>query len=214
MRSECENEGRTHVLEAGRPDDVALAARLLREGRIVAFPTETVYGLGVRGDYPAAVERLYELKGRPREKRFVLLIASAEEMERHAAPGALAGRLARAFWPGPLTLVLPDGRGGTVGLRCTDHEAARELVRLAGAPVAAPSANMSGEPPALSAEEVLRAFAGRIAAVLDGGPARIGEPSSVVRIIGNELEVLRHGAIGEAALRAAAGEAGEEGEAG
>ena len=124
-------------------------------------------------------------------------------MERCAAPGPAARRLAERFWPGPLTLVVADGRGGSVGLRCPDLQTARELVRLTGVPVAAPSANPSGRPPATSAEEALRLFEGRIAAVLDGGPARMGVASTVVRALGEGVEVLREGALSEAEVRRA-----------
>jgi L-threonylcarbamoyladenylate synthase len=188
---------RTEVLRADSPDHLARAAAHLRAGRLVAFPTETVYGLGARADDAGAVAELRRVKGRPDEKPFALLMAEPEEMERCAAPGPAARRLAARFWPGPLTLVVADGRGGTVGLRCPALEAARELVRLTGVPVAAPSANLSGQPPATSAQEVLRIFGGRIAAVLDGGEVGAGVASTVVRAIGDTAEVLRPGALAE-----------------
>jgi L-threonylcarbamoyladenylate synthase len=176
---------------------------MLRAGRIVAFPTETVYGLGARGDDAEAVAALRRIKNRPEGKKFSLLIASRQRMEEWARPGDAARRLAERFWPGPLTLVVPDGRGGDVGLRCPALDATRELLRLTGAPVAAPSANPSGEPPARDAEQVLRYFEGRIAAVLDGGPVELGVASTVVRLLDAELEVLREGSLPVEELRAA-----------
>jgi len=194
---------RTELLQAEIAEHLARAAEHLREGRLVAFPTETVYGLGARADDGAALAELRRIKGRPRGKPFALLIAGPADLERCAAPGPAARRLAELFWPGPLTLVVPDGGGGHVGLRCPDLEAARELVRLTGAPVAAPSANPSGRPPATSAQEVLAAFDGLIAAVLDGGPARVGVASTVVRAVGEGIEVLREGTLSEAEIRQA-----------
>jgi len=193
----------TEILQADDPQHLARAAAHLRAGRLVAFPTETVYGLGARADDERAVARLRQVKGRPADRPFSLLIAAPEEMARWAAPGALARRLADRFWPGPLTLVVPDGRGGDVGLRCPALECTRELVRLTGAPLAAPSANLSGQPPALDARQVLGDFNGRIAAVLDGGPVRMGVASTVVRVVEQEVEVLRQGALPEAQILAA-----------
>ncbi len=194
---------RTELLRAADPEHLARAAEHLRAGRLVAFPTETVYGLGARADDEEAVSELRRVKGRPEGKPFALLIADAADMERCAAPGPAARRLAARFWPGPLTLVVPDGRGGQVGLRCPALDAARELARLTGAPIAAPSANPSGRPPATSAQEALDYFDGRIAAVLDGGPARVGVASAVVRAEGDAVEVLREGALCEAEVRRA-----------
>jgi L-threonylcarbamoyladenylate synthase len=194
----------TLLLKTANHADVHEAGRLLREGAIVAFPTETVYGLGARADDPQAVQALYELKQRPPEKKMTVLIADPEDAARYAVPlSPVAAALARAFWPGPLTLVVPDGKGGEVGLRCPDCEPTRAMLRAAGVPVVAPSANLSGRPPATSAEEVLAVLDGKIAAVLDGGPVRIGAPSSVVRAVGDVLEVLREGALTEEQIRAA-----------
>jgi len=177
---------------------------LLRRGEIVAFPTETVYGLGARADDPAAVRRLRALKRRPPEKRFTILIPAPPETRRYAAPLCPAAEaLARAFWPGPLTLVVTALRGGEVGLRCPDFEPTREMLRAAGVPVAAPSANLSGRPPATTAPDVLEVFDGLVAAVLDGGPVRLAVASTVVRVSGSEVVVLREGAIPEARIREA-----------
>jgi len=194
----------TERLQADRPQDVARAAALLREGRIVAFPTETVYGLGARADEPSAVAELARMKRRPAGKKFALLIGSPDEARRYAAPGPAALALMRAFWPGPLTLVVPDGKGGDVGLRCPDHPVALELLRQVGTALAAPSANVSRRPAATTPPEVLEAFDGRIAAVLDGGPVEFGVASTVARVLDGEVEILREGAIPAEALRSAA----------
>jgi L-threonylcarbamoyladenylate synthase len=194
----------TRLLDSRRAEDVRLAAGLLRCGQVVAFPTETVYGLGARADDERAIDALCDLKARPREKKLTILIPDPDACRRHAAPlSAEAGALAAAFWPGPLTLVVPDGRGGCVGLRCPDLPVTRRMLRLAGAPVAAPSANLSGQAPATTAEGVMRVFGGRISAVLDGGPAGLKVASTVVRVDADGVEVLREGALSEGQIREA-----------
>jgi L-threonylcarbamoyladenylate synthase len=194
----------TELLQASNAEQLARAAALLRDGHVVAFPTETVYGLGACAENPDAVAELARLKRRPQDKRFALLIASPHDMQLCGKPGPEAQALADAYWPGPLTLVIPDGRGGDVGLRCPDCAVTRELLRQVGAAVAAPSANLSGEPPALTAQDVLAVFGGQVAAVLDGGPARLGMASTVVRALDGEIEVLREGAIPASELHAVA----------
>jgi L-threonylcarbamoyladenylate synthase len=193
----------TELLQAEEPQALARAAELLRAGRIVAFPTETVYGLGVRADDSEAVAELRRIKRRPEGKPFSLLVADPEDAERWGVFDARARAVAEKFWPGPLTMVVPDGEGGTVGLRCPDHDVARGLVRLVGAPLAAPSANLSGNPPARTAREALASFRGRIAAVLDGGETPGGRASTVVSLCSEELEILRPGPVTEQQLRAA-----------
>jgi len=186
----------TLVLDALKDADVQTVARLLRERKLVAFPTETVYGLGARADDERAVERIFQLKHRPRDRELTLLIPRPEAAVEHAGPlGRTAQALADRFWPGPLTLVVPDGAGGQVGLRCPDCEVTRNMLNLAGVPVVAPSANLSGERPARTAGEVLDVFGGKIEAVLDGGPARLGTASTVVRVDEEGAEILREGAL-------------------
>jgi len=198
-------------LNALKPEDVRTAARLLRDGKLVAFPTETVYGLGARADSLDAMRALYAVKRRPPEKRVTLLIADPQDSERYAGKlTETAAQLVQAFWPGPLTLILPAVDGGDVGLRCPDCEAARNMLREADVPVVAPSANISGEPPALSAEDVLEVLDGKIAAVLDGGPAQLGQPSTVVSVLSDDVEVLREGAISGRQVYAALGQGSEE----
>lgn len=172
------------------------AIRILRSGGVVAFPTETVYGVGALPEY---CERLFHVKARPRHKEIPWLIAGLA-----AAPFALpplGRRLAERFWPGPLTLVVP-GPDGSIGLRAPDHPLARALLVALGRPLAVTSANLSGRPPARTAEEVNRALAGRVDLVLDGGPAPGGTPSTVVRIGPDGVELLREGAIAWPAIAA------------
>ncbi|HUT61524.1 MAG TPA: Sua5/YciO/YrdC/YwlC family protein, partial [Phycisphaerae bacterium] len=117
----------------------------------------------------------------------------------------VAARLAAAFWPGPLTLVVPSVDGDEVGLRCPACEPTRKMLRAAAVPVVAPSANLTGGPPARSAEEVLAVFEGKIAAVLDGGPTPVGIPSTVVRVLDDMLEIIREGAVSDDELWDTAG---------
>ena len=194
----------TERLSGDEPADVRRAAELLRDGHVVAVPTDTVYGLAARPDSPDAVRRLRALKQRPPDKPFAVLVCSREDAERMAVFGEVSRRLADRFWPGPVTIVVPaKGSGGEVGLRCPDLAVTREVTRLAGSPLAAPSANVSGEPPPLTADQVLEVFGGRIAAVLDAGTARLGLASTVVRVASDGIQVLRRGAVPEGELRAA-----------
>lgn len=183
------------------------AAALLRDGELVAVPTETVYGLAGNGLDVAAVEQIYEVKGRPAVKPLSLMVPDIESIDRvcdDVPPAACA--LAERFWPGPLTIVLkakpvvPEivrAGGSTVGLRCPDHPATLETLRLAGVPFAAPSANPSGASSPKTADEVLRYFDGQIAAVIDGGPCGIGTESTIVDLSQTPYRILRPGALPE-----------------
>ncbi|MCJ2086572.1 threonylcarbamoyl-AMP synthase [Methylobacterium sp. E-005] len=200
------------------PDTAGLAeaAALLRAGDLVAFPTETVYGLGADATDPAAVARIFSAKERP---RFNPLIAHLPDMDAALAEGlfdGLARRLAEAFWPGPLTLVVPADPGTrvcdlaraglpSVALRVPAHPLARVLLSEVGRPVAAPSANRSGRVSPTRASHVLDDLAGRIAAVLDGGDTPVGVESTVVACLGGVPRLLRPGGITRAALRAVLG---------
>lgn len=181
------------------------AAAFLRDGRLVAVPTETVYGLAGNGLDVAAVEQIYEVKGRPAVKPLSLMVPGRESIDRvcEDVPPA-AYTLADRFWPGPLTIVLkakpvvPEivrAGGSTVGLRCPDHPATLETLRLAGVPFAAPSANPSGAPSPKTADEVLRYFDGKIAAVIDGGPCGIGTESTIADLSHTPYRILRRGAL-------------------
>jgi L-threonylcarbamoyladenylate synthase len=172
------------------------AAECLARGGIVAFPTETVYGLGANMDMRSAVDRLYELKDRPKEKAFSLHIASVEDLGRHVRviPGR-ARRLMRRFWPGPITIVFPTDDGKGLGVRFPASQVAVELIRLAGVPVVAPSANLSGQPPASNANQVVDTFSGKVDIVVDGGTTELRESSTVVSFTGDRPEVLREGIV-------------------
>ncbi|MBR2716770.1 MAG: threonylcarbamoyl-AMP synthase, partial [Oscillospiraceae bacterium] len=193
-------------------DNVDRAAELVRGGGLVAVPTETVYGLAGNGLDPAAVERIYEVKGRPARKPLSLMVAGADAMAAlwaEVPPAAAA--LAERFWPGPLTLVakarsgvIPPAvlaGGDTVGLRCPDSEKTLELLRRCGVPLAAPSCNPSGAESPRTAAEVLAYFDGRIDAVIDGGACALGTESTVAGLGENGLAILRQGALPEADIR-------------
>jgi L-threonylcarbamoyladenylate synthase len=171
----------------------------------VAFPTETFYGLGAAALQPAAVRRIFHLKGRPEDKPLLVLVDSVAMAEAVAAdiPPAARALMAR-HWPGALTLVLRarphvpvevTAGSGAVGVRLSGHPVARALVSALGAPVTAPSANPSGLPPPVSAAAVLAHFQGRIELVLDGGPTPGGEPSTVLDVTVDPPRVLRAGAV-------------------
>ena len=197
--------------------DLDVAAGLLRGGGLVAFPTETVYGLGADGLNPDAVARIFAAKGRPSDNPLILHVVSLEAalVLWRGTDGQIerARRLAMAFWPGPLTLVLPVKpltvpMGVTAGLdsvavRMPDHPVARALIERTGHPLAAPSANLSGRPSPTTAAHVLRTLEGRIDAVVDGGPTRVGLESTVVDLRGARVRILREGSIARARLAAA-----------
>jgi len=187
---------------AAQEDELARAGRILREGGLVAFPTETVYGIAVSAERPEAVERLYTLKGRSRGKPMTMMLAdTAPIVERCPTIHSAAKLLMKRFWPGPLTLVIPDASGRMCGFRLPANPLARGLVRAAGVPLLVPSANRSGEPEATTADEVLRQLPEGLDLVIDGGPAEGGVPSSVVQVSADgEVTVLREGAIPEARI--------------
>ncbi len=191
------------------------AARLLRAGGVVAFPTDTVYGLGAHAFQPAAVARLYTIKGRPWSQAIPLLLAEPTDIHLvtpvEHVPLA-AQRLMAAFWPGALTIVLPRGPavpdvvtagGDTVALRVPDHPLARQLIALVGAPLATTSANLSGQVEPVTAEEVAHGLGTRVDAILVGrGRCPGGVPSTVVAVAHGELTILRVGPISRADLLA------------
>jgi L-threonylcarbamoyladenylate synthase len=195
------------AVEATHPAPAALeaAARVLRAGGLVAFPTETFYGLGAHALDEAAVARVFQAKGRPPDKPLLVLVDSLAMVDRVAREVPLrARRLMARYWPGPLTLVLP-ARGdlppaltagtGTIGVRLSGHPVARALVRAVGAPVTAPSANPHGKPSPHTAEEVLAGLVTGVDLVLDGGPTPGGPPSTVLDVTGTSAVLLRAGAV-------------------
>ncbi|MCC5953623.1 MAG: threonylcarbamoyl-AMP synthase [Acidimicrobiia bacterium] len=193
-----------------RTTDVAAAATALRSGRLVAFPTETVYGLGAAIDHPDAVARIFDVKGRPAEHPLIVHLADADALDRHAAAvPAPARRLAAALWPGPLTLVLarspavPDvvtGGRDTVGLRVPAHPVAAALLAAVEVGVAAPSANRFGRVSPTSADHVMGDLDGEDVLVLDGGSCTVGVESTIVDCSGAVPTVLRVGGVSMEAL--------------
>jgi len=187
----------TDVLPA-TPEGIAAAATLLRQGAIVAFPTDTVYGVGVSAADPSRTDALFALKDRPADRLIPMLVADlAQVADAGWVVDERATRLAARFWPGALTLVLP-GPGRSQAFRAPDDAVALELIRAAG-PLFTTSANRSDEPDTLGADEVLIAFATQqdeLAAVIDGGPSRGGVPSTVVDLTVTPARLLRAGAIG------------------
>ena len=188
------------------PENVRRAAECLKQGNLVVVPTETVYGVAARADWPAAMAKLRAAKGRDESKRIALFAESIETVRAAGARvDAVAERLAAAFWPGPLTMVLQHPAGGWDGFRVPDHPVALAWVRELGLLPAVTSANRSGEPAALTAQEAWAALAPHVALALDGGPAGQGQASTVVKVLENEIVLLREGPIRREDLAAAAG---------
>ena len=197
------------------PVTIAAAAAVLRAGGLVAFPTETVYGLGADALDPAAVRRIYEAKGRPTFNPVIVHVAGVEHARRLAREWpAVATRLANHFWPGPLTLVLPKESSvpdvvtaglDAVGLRVPAHPVALALIRAAEVPVAAPSANRFTQLSPTTADHVAHALGDRVDVLLDGGSTRVGIESTVVDLTGPVPRLLRPGMISAAQLEAVIG---------
>lgn len=192
------------------PDRLDEAARCIREGGLVVFPTETVYGLGANALDAAAAARIYAAKGRPSDNPLICHLASADEAEKYCVTNELYYALAGRFMPGPLTVILPkkkDGDGvplipdsvtggrGDAALRVPSNPAAHALILAAGVPIAAPSANLSGSPSPTVLRHVIEDMTGRADIIIDGGDCEIGLESTVVRITENGIELLRPGAV-------------------
>jgi protein arginine phosphatase len=201
-------------------DVIHRAVQALAEGRLVAFPTETVYGVGASACRPEAIERLRELKNRGRNSPFALAIKSAEEALDYVPDlTPLARRLARRCWPGPVTLVVDNQHheglaaqlparvrdaicpNGSVGLRVPANEILLDVLRMLAGPIVLTSANRHGEPEAVTAEEVDKSIGDSVDLILDDGPCRYGQPSSVVRVQNNRFEILRVGVVAEGTLK-------------
>ena len=192
----------TELLDASR---LERAAEILRSGGLVALPTETVYGLGANGLDEKAVKRIFEVKGRPQDNPLILHVAAAEDLTKWCRDiPEEAWALTERFWPGPLTLVLYRQEAvplrvtaglDTVAMRCPDHPLTREVLRLAGVPVAAPSANLSGKPSTTTAEHCIHDLWGKVEAILDGGPCRVGVESTILDLSVYPPKVLRPGGV-------------------
>ncbi len=201
---------KTLYLLAAEEKTPQIAADIIKDGGLVAIPTETVYGLGANGMDEAAVAKIFEAKGRPQDNPLILHICGAEQIELfcHDVPRE-AYLLAEKFWPGPLTMVLPakecvpkrtTGGLNTVAVRCPDNAVTREIIRLAGVPLAAPSANISGKPSTTTAQHVLHDHDGKIDAVVDGGACRVGLESTIVDLTADRPRLLRPGGVTPEAL--------------
>ncbi len=210
---------RIQVLDSDRikEEELKEAAQILREGGLVAFPTETVYGLGANALDEEAAKKIYAAKGRPSDNPLIAHISSPEELEPLVLEiPDMAKKLMDLYWPGPLTMVfkkkaiVPYGTTGgldTVAVRMPSDPVARTLIRLAGVPVAAPSANSSGRPSPTTADHVWQDMAGKIEMIVDGGPVGIGLESTIVDVTGPVAMILRPGAITVEMVREALGEA-------
>ena len=207
---------RTLMLSANELNTAKTAADIIKNGDLVAIPTETVYGLGANGLDPLAVAKIFEVKGRPQDNPLILHIAKAADMALfcHNIPEA-AYTLAEAFWPGPLTMVLPakdivpmSTRANlpSVAVRCPDCDITREIIVLAGVPVAAPSANISGKPSTTTAQHVYDDHAGKIPLIVDGGACRVGVESTIVDLTEERPRLLRPGGITPQQLKAVLGD--------
>ncbi len=185
-------------------DDLTRAAEILRRGGLVVFPTETVYGLGGNALDAEASKKIYAAKGRPSDNPLIIHIATPEDAERYAVTNPVYYRLAKAFMPGPLTVIMPRREvvplattGGleTVAVRCPSNPVAHKLIALCGFPIAAPSANLSGKPSPTCADDVAHDMDGRVDMILDGGESDIGLESTIVKVDGESLTLLRPGGV-------------------
>ncbi len=212
----------SNTTERLQPDasGIRRAVELLNQGQLVAFPTETVYGLGADATNPEAVKKVFDAKGRPPGHPLIVHIAEASELYRWASEVPKAAELlAAAFWPGPLTMVLPrtslvaaEAVGGhdTIGIRVPAHPTSAALCQAFSGGIAAPSANRFGGVSPTSARHVLDDLEGEIAAVIDGGPCDLGIESTIVEIVDNEVTVLRPGSITRSMLSGEIGGLGAE----
>jgi tRNA threonylcarbamoyl adenosine modification protein (Sua5/YciO/YrdC/YwlC family) len=194
------------VTSSSLQEVAARTAVALRLGQVVVLPTDTVYGLAADSTVPGAADRLFRIKGRDLHKPVALLAADLADIEAYGGRlSPAAQKLARRFWPGALTLVLPAGEGFE-GFRIPDLAVTREILRAAGGVLRVTSANRSGESPALSAEDALQQLGADVDLIVNAGPAPGQIPSTVVKVDGNRMTVLRAGAIPESDLQAALGQ--------
>ena len=196
--------------------DLPQAAEIIRRGGLVGIPTETVYGLGANGLDPKAVSRIFKAKGRPQDNPLILHITDVSWLERYCKEIPLtAYKLAEAYWPGPMTMILPrkdmvpdavTAGLDTVGMRCPSHILCHELIRLADVPIAAPSGNTSGRPSPTTADHMREDMDGKIDAIVDGGPCSVGVESTIIDLTCTPPRLLRPGGISLEQLRAVLGQ--------
>ena len=180
------------------PSHIADAAERLRAGAVIAFPTDTLYAVAARAADPVAVARLHQVKERPSGQPMVWLVLDQDQVERFAVVSAAAAELMARYWPGPLTLVLPARIGSgapTIAVRAPDHDVALALLKKLGEPIASSSANPSGQPPPVDADQVIAGLGDRLDVVLDGGSCPIGQPSTILDLSTATPRILRQGAI-------------------
>ena len=180
-------------------------AEIIKQGGIVIFPTETVYGIGTNGLNKDSIENLYEIKQRPRNKPISLLVSNFDMINEVAESiTELEYKIMKEFFPGPLTMVLkkkscvPDeltAGGDTVGIRMPENKITLKLIEYAGVPIATPSANISGKPSGTNIESIKKDFKGKVEFFIDGGESRIGKASTIVKVENNEIKILRQGII-------------------
>ena len=200
---------KTKVVKAEEPNAIAHAGDILLNGGVVAFPTDTVYGLAALATDEEGISRLYEIKGRQHTKAIAVLLSHLDDLDQVSLnPGKAALRLAFDFWPGPLTLIVPRHPRipnvlsplPTIGVRVPNHPVALELLSVTG-PLGVTSANLTGQENTTSAEEALAQLDGRVHLILDGGKSPGGIPSTVVDMTGRDPIILRQGPISEAQIR-------------
>ena len=206
-----DTKGQQKIIE----DQISAAADILRQGGLVGIPTETVYGLGANALDAEAVNKIFEAKGRPQDNPLIIHIPGPQWLPRYCEDvPPLAYTLARKFWPGPLTMILkrkpivPDATTAgldTVGVRCPDHQVTLSIIREAGVPVAAPSANTSGRPSCTTAADVMEDMEGKIDAVVDGGPCQVGVESTILDLTCTPPRLLRPGGLPLEALEEVVG---------
>lgn len=186
-------------------EELKIPAKIIKEGGIVIFPTETVYGIGTNGLNKEAIKKLYEVKQRPLNKPISLLVSNIEMVNQVAKNiSKLEYKIMQNFFPGPLTIILekkdivPDiltANTNTVGIRMPSGEIARKLIEYAGVPIATPSANISGKPSGTNIKDIQKDFEGKVDYFIDNGESKLGIPSTIVRVINNEVHILRDGSI-------------------
>ncbi len=192
------------ISDVSEKEKIKRAADVLRRGGLVAFPTETVYGLGANATDENAAKKIYAAKGRPSDNPLIIHISNPADAEKYAVTNECYYRLAKAFMPGPLTVILPKkdtipssvtGGLDSVAVRCPMHPIANAIIRECGVAIAAPSANISGSPSPTCAEHVIHDMTGRVDMIVDGGTCEIGLESTIIKLDGNSATLLRPGAV-------------------